>query len=230
MTSLPPIPCPFRPPSLPEAPCLDLHLLGAPSAALAQSWLACPGPRFRPGRVWTAHSSSALFVTAELEDDDIANSARSERQPTWATGDVFEIFLRPQGQDAYFEFHITPENFTLRVRFPSTAYFQAMAERFPSDPAWVFDLSLPPTAFTSATRVQPAARRWTAAAVIPFSTVLENGETSPSRPWLASFCRYDTTRGLPDAELSSTSPYPQPHFHDQSHWRELHFLPTPASP
>jgi hypothetical protein len=199
----------------------------APSAELGQPWRASPEDHFRPARVWVAWTPSALHILAELEDDDIANSARGERQATWETGDVFEIFLRPEGQEAYFEFHVTPENETLRVRFPSAAYFDAMASRFPRSPDWVFDLSLAPDAFQSAVHVDAAARRWRVCAVIPCATVLENGDESLQRPWLASFCRYDTTRGVPGAALSTTSPHPGPVFHQQSDWRPLHFLPCP---
>jgi hypothetical protein len=197
----------------------------SPGLALGQHWLDTPEPGLRPGEVWVSSTSHALQVFASLEDDVIGNSARGERQPTWSTGDVLEIFLRPDGQDAYFEFHITPENETLRVRFPSERYFAAMARQYPRDPNWVFDLSLAHNCIQTATQVIPESRRWNVAAVIPFTTVLENGETFPSRPWRVSFCRYDTTPGLSKPVLSSTSPYSTPKFHDQSAWRELRFVP-----
>jgi len=227
---MPPIPCPFLGPSTDSSPRLDPALWpDGPSAVLGQAWLPVPEPAFRAAQVWAGWTPDTLHLRAVLEDDDIANSARGERQATWETGDVFEIFLRPQGQDAYFEFHITPENETLRVRFPSAAYFDAMALAYPRNPSWVFDLSLSPSAFQSATLIDPAARRWTAAAAIPFATVLENGESCPARPWLASFCRYDTTRGRPGAVLSSSSAYESgPRFHQQSAWNELNFLSAPS--
>lgn len=226
MSSLTPIPCHRLdlPPAAADSLASPLWP-SLPSAELGQPWRSSPEDRFRPCRVWTAWTPSALHVLAELEDDDIANSARGERQATWQTGDVFEIFLRPEGQDAYFEFHVTPENETLRVRFPSAAYFDAMAARFPHSPEWVFDLSLARGAFQSAVQVDAAACRWRVCAVIPYATVLENGEATPERPWLASFCRYDTTRGIPGAVLSTTSPHSEPAFHRQSDWRPLHFLP-----
>lgn len=225
---MPAIPCPFLGATNDPSPRLDAALWpSAPGATLGQNWPPSLEERFRPTRVWTGWTPSTLHIFAELEDDDIANSARGERQATWETGDVFEIFLRPQGQDAYFEFHITPENETLRVRFPSAVYFDAMALVRPRDPGWVFNLTLAPAAFQSAVRIDAASRRWMAAAAIPFTTVLENGESTPQRPWLASFCRYDTTRGVPGAVLSSTSPHTgKPNFHRQQDWRTLDFLPA----
>lgn len=197
-----------------------------PAATLFQAWRAHPEPGYLPANVWLTHCGEALHVTAVLEDADIFNSARGENQPTWTTGDVFEIFLRPEGQEAYYEFHVTPENHTLRLRFPSVAFRQAMARQFPHDPAWVFDLSLPPSSFQSASRVEAHHHRWIVTARVPFSTVLENGDSFPLRPWRVSFCRYDATRGTPGAVLSSTSPYPEPRFHEIEHWLPLHFINT----
>lgn len=200
-----------------------------PAVTLSQHWLGQPEAGFRPTRVWPSWSPEGLHILAEMEDDAIGNTARGDRVATWETGDVFEIFLRPPGQDAYFEFHITPENETLRVRFPSAAYFEAMSARFHHDAGWVFDLSLSRDCLRTTARADHAGRRWWAGAFIPFTTVLENGTVPPAGPWMASFCRYDCTPGSPRAVLSSSSPHPgpRPRFHDQAFWRPLEFATPP---
>jgi len=176
-----------------------------------------------PGRVQTGWSEQGWHVLAILEDLDIFNSARSHREPSWETGDVFECFLRPEGQDSYYEIHITPENWGIRLRIPSGAFFRFMSDTYPPGHPWPHDHFHAPPGLETRTLIQPERGRWLAGAALPFLSVLENGDHAPIRPWRISFCRYDCTRGRDLPVLSSTSPLPVKKFHPQEHWSTLHF-------
>ena len=189
---------------------------------MQQAWLAQPEPDLLPARVRLGWSQTALVVDAELSDRDIFNPVKEFNQIAYTEGDVFEIFLRPEGQEPYYEFHITPDNQLLQLRFPN-----ALAVRQPLVGA-TMDAKL--AAFKvwharSASRVtvDAGAQRWTVSATIPFALVVETGEMKPGTRWLCSFCRYDYTRGRRAPVLSSTSPHAKCDFHRQQDWRPIEF-------
>lgn len=193
----------------------------AASVESRQAWRETPEPDFRPMRVQAQWDNRALYVHAVLEDDDIFNPETRFNAPAYECGDVFEIFLRPNGQDAYFEFHITPNNSQLQLRIPSAAAFAATDFSKGIPPEWFIHNRL----VESRVRVNSAARYWEVAAKIPFDPICE--QTPPPKVgdrWAFSFSRYDYTRGRPAPVLSSTSPHRQISFHRQHEWGWLLFL------
>jgi len=124
----------FAPPRLPAQRLAEFSLSDAVSAyrqldgsetvELRQGWYRETEPFFRPGRVRTGWTRTTLIVAAELEDADIFNPTTAFNDPAFTTGDVFEIFLRPETQEAYYEFHISPHNQQFQLRIPSGVAFQ----------------------------------------------------------------------------------------------------------
>jgi len=218
-----PLLCPYG-----DAPPADLLAWeeaweGRPALEYSQSWLPSPMPEFLPGRVQTGWSDQGWHVLAILQDKDIFNTARSPSEASWESGDVFEIFLRPGGQDSYFEIHLTPENSGVRFRFPSTEFYWKMNGIHRPKTSWAFEHSYTPAHLSTSTLVQADRGRWLAGATLPFSDFLENGETVPEQPWRVSFCRYDYTRGRQKPVCSSTSKQAKAAFHRQTHWSPLTF-------
>src|SRR6185437_14145771 len=80
---------------------------------LGQSWLPVRQKEFAPGLIYTGWRGSEFFVFAELMDSDIFTSAEQHQQPLWKHGDTFEIFLCNPGKEAYYEFHVAPNNLRL---------------------------------------------------------------------------------------------------------------------
>lgn len=200
-------------------PRLVEDLAGAPAVEARQAWRAEPEPGFRPMRVKAGWTREALYVYAEIEDADIFNPETQFNAMSFLTGDVFEIFLRPAGQEAYFEIHVTPENQKLQLRFPSArALAEPRAE--PGLPAaWYIGQRV----IESRVRVNAAAERWELVAEIPFDLVCEASRPKPGTRWRFSFSRYDYTRGQERPILSSTSPHAVVNFHRQAEWGELRF-------
>ena len=189
---------------------------------MRQAWRSEPEVDFLPARVCVGWSQDAMLVEAELPDHDIFNPITEFNQAAFNAGDVFEIFLRPEAQEPYFEFHITPSNQLLQLRFANAQQIKQLPatgtldERLAANKIWK-------SRITSAVRVDAGAQRWFVSAVIPFAMVVETGTMKPGARWLCSFCRYDHTRGRTAPVLSSTSPHAVCNFHRQQEWQPVVF-------
>ena len=184
-------------------------------ALFQQSWLAQPAPWFRPAMaamVWTADS---LVVYAELCDDDIHNTIPADDFNRMAIefGDVFEIFLKPAGQESYFEFHVAPNNHKLQLRFPCLEPFKKLKDTF-NTPEELFDsFKIWKPVVESRVRIDAAAKKWWVAVRIPLAMLVEAAPPAPGVRWLFSCCRYDYTRPGSEPVHSSTSPHSALNFH-----------------
>ena len=172
---------------------------------LQQSWLPTPEENHLPAKVQVGHHDSSLLVFAEIPDIDIFNLADAPNLKTWTLGDVFEIFLQPEGRSDYLELHITPENFRLQYHFDS--------------------VGAPPTTlddgtFGSQTWIQREEARWFVLAKIPFGIL----KIAPTDRLRFSFCRYDAFRSGKPPVKSSTSPHPIPKFHRPAEWGTMAFI------
>jgi hypothetical protein len=182
---------------------------------LGQFWQPQPEPDFLPAQVRTGWRAQELFVFAELTDADIFNKATALNQYTWELGDVLEIFLRPVVQEAYLEFHVTPNNQRLQLRFPR-------AKALDTAPPSAFTIA--GEVFRSRTWVRAEARQWFVLAQIPVASVCDRPAPLPGSEWLFSFSRYDYTRGRTEPVCSSTSPHAVMDFHRQQEWGTLRFV------
>lgn len=195
-------------------------------------WMACDKsdlPGFVLSQAWKtenclsgglakiAFREGALFVFADLPDEDMFNPVTEFNQRAFTEGDVFEIFLQVEGDDSYFEFHISPTNQKFQLRFDRKREGEGRE---------AFDASFIEDPIESETRVFPEAKRWEVFARIPLERM--GVDNSLERPLgiKGSFCRYDYTRnpeGETALELFSTSPHPEMSFHRRQEWRELLF-------
>lgn len=191
---------------------------GLSHCTLGQGWRAHQDPALRPTVVRVGWDGADLLVLADLSDDDPFNPVVVYNEPSFQHGDVFEIFLRPVGQDPYYEFHVTPGNQTFQLRFPSAAAFAAVRAG-----GIAGDWKLAAPVMRSRTRVLAEQKRWLALARIPVATVSEHGAVGPGTKWLFSFSRYDYTRGADQPVLSSSSPHSRCDFHRQDEWGTLTF-------
>ena len=184
---------------------------------MQQAWRAQPEPQFRPATVRTGWRDETLWVLADLPDADIFNPVREFNAEFFQTGDVFEMFLRPAPQDAYYEFHVGPANQQFQVRIPS-------AKDFFNPPPGPRNWKIAKPVLQSWARVDVGRQLWQVMAAIPFTVVCETPAALASREWRFSFSRYDYTTGAAAPCLSSTSPHAQIGFHRQEEWGTLRFV------
>jgi hypothetical protein len=213
-------------PHLAAMPLIDLEALGAafdaaPPVMLGQGWRETDEPAFAPAQVRAAWRGDALYVFAELNDADIHTRATRDGQRLWELGDTFEIFVRPIDQRAYIEFHVTPSNQRLHLRFPGPEWR--------TDPARVdvvAEARVSPPAFESWTWAPAGAGRWYVLASIPSTSVQDAPAPLAGVAWTFSFSRYDYTRGAANPVISSSSPHLEPSFHRLQEWGVLRFAPA----
>ena len=192
--------------------------LSAAPCNLKQAWLAAPESDFREGQVRIGWQKNSLLVFAELTDADIFSASIDANYPSWEAGDVFEIFLRPYGQSEYVEFHVTPDNRRLQLRFDDPK----MVDQVRKDRS-VQSVMIPGDYFQSRTWVFPESQKWFVYAEIPASSVAFNVYVLKGSRWHFSFCRYDYRRGGKSPVISSTSPHIVPDFHRLHEWGLMSF-------
>lgn len=186
--------------------------------ALGQAWRAVVELGFAPGHVRTGWQNDSLLLFAELTDRDIFSAATGINQRTWELGDTFEVFLRPAGQRAYVEFHVTPNNQRLQLRIPNPAALRRARATNAFD-AFLLAGDL----FHSKTWVQPENQKWFVYVAIPIQAVCNQSKLKAGTRWNFSFSRYDHTRNDGEPVVSSTSPHKVPDFHRQLEWGKLKF-------
>lgn len=191
---------------------------GATPCVLRQAWLAALEPDFAPAQVRAGWRENSLLVFAEITDLDIFTGVTGLNQRAWELGDTFEIFLRPENQAAYVEFHVTPNNQRLQLRFADAAVLERVRQTGSIEPALVSG-----EVFQSRTWVRPAERLWCVLAEIPAEAVGARIEPGAANAWRFSFSRYDYTRGRKEPVISSTSPHAEANFHRQQEWGRLIF-------
>ena len=163
-----------------------------------------------------------MLVEAELTDYDMFNPAKNFNDVAYHIGDVFEIFVRPEGQDAYYEIHVTPDNQVLQLRLADATEVKKPKPGDTQDeklaPYKVWDPRI-----TSSVKLDVPGNKWFVNATIPFKLVVESGPMKPGDRWLCSFSRYDYTRSPASCIHSSTSPHKVLSFHRQEEWTPIVF-------
>ena len=190
-----------------------------------QGWCDTPSSAFEPARAAALYNQTHLFVYGEMDDGDIYNSIPEDELNRLSIqfGDVFEIFLQPAGQDAYFELHINPNNQKFQLRIPFPYAFQKLSQNGKNSGELIEEFKCFSPVIESRVQLLPEQGRWRVIAAIPFSMVVENTPVAPGVEWRFSFSRYDYTRPEPQPDYSSTSPHAQINFHRIEEWGTLVF-------
>lgn len=201
---------------------LRIAFADVPVLTFGQAWLDRPEPDLAGGEVRVACDGTGLTILAQLEDRDIRTAATAPNQPLWALGDALEVFLRPPGAEAYWEFHVAPNNLRLRLKFPHrrAVYDRKRAIGPDAPPEAIIEPFLLAKDFESRVWRDAEKGAWSVFARFPFD-LFDRPPPLASEVWLASFCRYDYAADRDTPVLSSTSPLIRPDFHDQTAWVDL---------
>lgn len=168
-----------------------------------------------PGEVKIGQSPEGFVIEAVLSDQDLFNPVTTFNEPAFLKGDVFEIFLKPAGSDAYYEFHVNPHNQLFQYRIPSSEAFRQ--KRKPDNGS---DWLLTEPVLESRVQIDREKGEWRISVCIE----VEKLGLLPLKEfaiWRFSFCRYDYTQNRESPILSSTSKLKKLDFHDQSCWMSV---------
>ena len=176
-------------------------------------------------RVRLLWDREALYVFADMEDDDITATVNEHDGRLWEN-DVFEIFLRPSAQHAgYYEFEVNPFGAVLDAFFPDS---ESLRDRE----------QLKRGVFHVEARVQlrgtlnVAGDRdsgWSVEARIPWSDFNPTGgRPAPGESWRVNLARIDGAP--PGNDLSSAAPLTRPSFHRTAEYASVRFAgPQPLA-
>lgn len=205
---------------------VDALFKNADFAEYQQGWAEAPSKGFRRAKAAAAWKEGSLIVYAELADDDIFNGTEEKDFNSIAigTGDVFEIFLKPYGQDPYYEIHVSPNNQKFQLRLPFPGCFQKLKSKFKSSDEMIESFKIWNPVVESRVRIDKDAGKWWVVAEIPFSMMVEKYPVEPGMKWGFSFCRYDYTRPCSTPEYSSTSPHSAINYHLVDEYGILEFI------
>lgn len=170
---------------------------------------------WQPGSVFVGGTPGTLWFLADLTDEDPFGNDTPDQGHFYTQVDVFEIFIRPAGQESYFEFHISPRNQRFSIRLPEPGAIR-QERPYVNDPLESYFWSLEP--LRSFVRILPG-KGWQALVALDLKALIETD--SAEGTWQLSCCRYDYTRGNPAAVLSSTTPFSVADFHRVSEWPHI---------
>ena len=158
------------------------------------------------GRAMLEIEDSALCFTFLLQDSDIFNTARKNNERTWLTGDAAECFFQVAGHRDYYEFHATPEEFSLQLHLDSAETRQK----------FTFEQQICEIGVQVSASKDEKAKIWTAELILPFRQIgLDKSLLNGSRFVCA---RYNYTHGKEDPECSASRFFPKGSFHSPADW------------
>lgn len=200
--------------STPAAPAQPLSLLSDKSGASV-------APR-ESGSVRIAHDHTHLHVFFEFQDHDVVQESSEDQRHHYKTGDVVELFLKPENASWYWEFYATPNGRKTAFFYPSRGY-----KGLPSTLDYTSGLKV--TAHIDGTLNNWRDRDvgWTAHMTIPLAELAAAGiPLDPKTPWRILVGRYNYGRYLPECELSMFPPLTRLDFHRHEEWARLELVPA----
>jgi hypothetical protein len=178
--------------------------------------LVMPGGRttIEHATVQFAFDDEHLYLAVRSDDRDVVQELERDQQHHYTAGDVVELFIKPLGHPAYWEFFVTPGGWKTAQFFPSRGRLG-----LPSSMAYVSGLQ--GAAKTDGTLNDPSDddRGWSAELAVPLAEIERQAGASPELTVLVG--RYNYGRHLDRKELSSWPGLPLADFHDHAQYRLL---------
>ncbi len=169
-----------------------------------------PEPPAEPGAAFLWVAGDRLHVLGVMQDSDPFSKAGPKNDSPWRQGDVLEFFFRAAGRSEYVELHIAPNQATLELRLPFAGEHDINNLFFASG------MCAAATEFSA-----DGIKGWHGHMAIPLATI---GISTEARGVVgrAAVCRYNYNRPWgPRPELSSTTAFSLPGFHQPDCWHEL---------
>jgi len=177
-----------------------------------QTWKETLDPGFQPATVLLRRVGDTLELEARLCDSAIHCPEARFNEMAYTKGDVFELFIKGEGDSRYHEIHVTPDNVLLQLRF------EVGAKRpFDIPKALVWE----PLLASSTERVDGG---WIARFSIPLANL--SSQSPLPTGWKIGCGRYDyqaVGEGVFKPVLSNTAPLTIADYHRHEEWPVLDF-------
>jgi hypothetical protein len=203
------------------APAYDLVLPLKSFSTLPESQQKHLGSKLQEkGSVKVLWDENYIYVAAEFEDSDVMNEGKEDQSHFYSTGDLIEVFLKPAGENYYWEIYGTPNNKKTWYFFPSRGriVFPACASYLPKD-------------LSVATSVDGTLNNWRdkdkgciIELAIPIKELTAYGaKLDNSANWTVMFGRYNYSAYLNKIELTAYPLLSNVNFHICEEYAKLRF-------
>jgi len=177
------------------------------------------------GTVRFAHDERFLYIAFDLIDRDIVQENDQDQQDHFNSGDVAEVFLKPQAAEHYWEFYVTPQG-------RRTAYFFPGRGRagLASNLKYQARIRVAAQVQGELNEWSGVDQGWTAEIAVPLDELAAAGvPLDDQHPWimLAGRYNYGAQVSTIGAEISSYPGLSQGRFHRYEQWAPLHLSTRP---
>jgi len=166
------------------------------------------------GEVRLAWDEEFLYVGVQYNDSDIVAEGKKDQEHHYLTGDLAEVFLKPEANTWYWELYVTPHGKKTHLWFPGSG---RMGLKSSDD--YVMELHVAAQCQGTLNDWKDRDTGWSGEMAIPVRELKGFGDAfGPDAAWTILVARYNYSRYLPlrGPELSMTPQLPVTsyHYHD----------------
>lgn len=170
-----------------------------------------------------AYDENFFYAAFYLTDSDIVQESDKDQQHHYQTGDVAELFLKPNDETWYWELYVTPNSKRTAFFFPGSGWLGLPSCFQPHLPGLRVGAQVQGTLNHWRDRDEA----WTAEIAVPLAELAEQGiPLSPEHPWRVFVGRYNYSRYLDEAELSMCPPLSTTNYHLNKEYAQLVLVPA----
>ncbi|MEO8206822.1 MAG: hypothetical protein ABI615_11620 [Chthoniobacterales bacterium] len=199
-----------------------------------QAWLPEKSPGFEPGILRMGWRPDALWIYVVMDDADTSNpttkmnemqdpttvDAKKYRIVTTLLGDAFEMIVRQDAPAPYYEFHITPQNQILQLKWLDWKDYASTNWRPEAKNSFVSHLVEGKKLFASYVWIDKEHKQWSVLISVPSELIADKKTISAGDTWLFTSARYDALSKEDPAPITSSTTL---HFKSKSPRRFLSF-------
>lgn len=169
---------------------------------------------------------NCLYVGAEMVDDDIFSLGKKDQMLHCNAGDVFEIFLKPEHANYYWEIHISPAGYCAVMFYPSRGY-HFLPEIVLPEVRPLKKIKYRSTVTGTLNKFYDVDSKWILEAAIPLDELAAKGiPLDPQNQWRILIGRYNYSCHRKICELSSFPQLYKLNFHNHEEYGFLKLVGT----
>lgn len=179
---------------------------------------------FERGFFKVKYDAEYLYILGSMDDKDLVQTSRDQQRLAFCTGDMIEVFLKPENKSAFWELYGTPWSQTTTLFYPwrGHTYLENQA----------FNEGVKTAAMLRGTINKDGDEDtgWDIEMAIPRTLIEKAGEEfAPGKEWRILLCRYNYGSNLPNKQVSSTPRLPRANHHLTEYYGKLKFKEAPAA-
>jgi hypothetical protein len=172
------------------------------------------------GEVMLLWDDEHLYIGARLVDSDVVQKGQKDQEHLYTTGDLLEVFLKPEKEEWYWELYGTPNNKKTVFWFPSRKFLGIFRNMY----QWtgkLMDMQVAACVEGTLNNSKDRDTCWTVEMILPVRqfapwymfTPKEDHYFGPGSKWRILISRYNYSRYLEEKELSMAPQLSRSNFH-----------------